>query len=673
MTIDDASLLAVLQGRQQETALCRAMGVSASEFAEARAGFLQRHAARPDQRLRAAVRGPVEIIRDRAGVPHLYASDTADLFFGLGLAMAQDRLWQMDRLRRRALGRQAEILGAAYLASDIAHRTVGIPAIAASEADAMDARSRATVEALVAGINAQIERFGTALPVEFLILDDAPRPFTVADVVAIGRGIWWSLNGRIDRIMAADAARLIEDPALRPLYLTPEASENLVLPAGTASGQPHRSRSAAGTDDATGSNNWALAGSRTASGRPLLAGDPHQPFWVPSSWYEYGLHGPEDDAAGAGHPGFPGLWWGSTGRIAWAITNNAASTRDLYRETVDPADPGRYRDGDGWRAFAVRTETIAVRGAAPHELTVRETVRGPIANALVPSIAAEGDAPMSLRWVGMEHIDDVRAGLALSRATDWAGFRAALRDWSIAVFNFVYADEAGNIGYQMAGRVPVRGRITPGVRDAGEPLDTWRGYIPFEALPHVLNPAAGSVASANQRIVPDDFPQPIYGAYSQGHRGVRLAEAFATTPTADVPATIALQNDVRNSRADRLLPAILTLLQAATGPAAAIRDGLAAWDRRYTLDSAAPTLFETRMAEWQQAVLARVLPARLIPLCLQQTGLATTLLEEPGRDFFPEGTEAALTAAAAAAHAALRDRLGDNPDNWQWGRIHLAH
>ena len=378
-----------------------------------------------------AVGGRVEILRDGSGIPHVYAASTQDLYFGLGVAMAEDRLWQMDRLRRRALGRQAEILGPAYLASDIAHLTVGIDRIAAGEADAMDDATRGVVASLVAEINRQIELMGRDLPLEFGQLGYEPEPFTVRDVVAIARGIWWSLNGRIDRIVAAEAARLLPEQ-FRGLYLTPEASENRVL------------QHAAGTDDATGSNNWALHGSRTTGGKPVLCGDPHQPFWVPSSWYEYALHGPEDDVAGAGHPGFPGLWWGSNGRIAWAITNNMASTRDLYVEEVDPADPHRYRDGDAWRTFEERRLDIKVRGAAAQALTIRSTARGPVVNALVPSLDAAGDPPLSLRWVGMEHMDDIRASIAVGRARDWTGFRAALRDWSVAIFNFVYAD-AGDI------------------------------------------------------------------------------------------------------------------------------------------------------------------------------------------------------------------------------------
>ncbi len=520
MPLDDPAILAALRGSHDVEAVCRTAGVTQEAFAAARDALLHRHATLADATLAGAVGAAVTIRRDRAGVPHIAAERTPDLFFGLGLAMAQDRLWQMDRLRRRALGRQAEILGPAYAASDAAHLTVGIDRIAEREASAIDDKTAALVVAFVAGINRWIEAAHDTLPIEFAVLGYAPEPFTVRDIVAVGRGIWWSLNGRIDRIAAAEAARFFPE-ALRGLYLTPEASENLVLPDAT------------GTDDATGSNNWALAGARTASGLPILCGDPHQPFWVPSSWYEFALHGPEDHAAGAGHPGLPGMWWGANGTAAWCITNNAASTRDLYVETTDPHDASRYRDGDAWHKFATRTVEIPVRGEATRHLTVRETRRGPIINALIPAVAEGGDPPLSLRWVGAEHIDDLRAAINVSRAHDWQAFRAALRDWSIAVFNFVYADRFGHIGYQMAGRIPVRGRIVPGFRDASEAADAWRGYIGFDDLPRSADPPRGYVASANQRIVPPGDPRGIYGAYSQGHRGVRIDQALGGSAQLD--------------------------------------------------------------------------------------------------------------------------------------------
>jgi penicillin amidase len=668
MPIDDATLLPLLRDKRPVAEVCRAAGICPGEFAQARDAWLQRQRPALDQTVAAPVGDTVEIRRDRAGVPHVFAGSTQDLYFGLGYAMAQDRLWQMDRLRRRALGRQAEVLGAAYLASDIAHLTVGIDEVATREAEAMDPATRRIVEAFAAGINRQIAT--AELPPEFVLLGYAPAPFTLRDIVAIGRGIWWSLNGRIDRIAAAEAARLLPGDDLRLLYLTPEASENLVVPAAAET----RTQWPAGTDDATGSNNWALHAGRTEAGHALLCGDPHQPFWVPSSWYEFALHGPDGDVAGAGHPGLPGLWWGCNRSAAWSITNNAASTRDLYRETLHPEDPQRYRDGDGWRSFGERRLSVPVRDAAVHELTIRSTVRGPIVNALITPVEAAGDPPLSLRWVGHEHIDDMRAMIGLAGARNWAAFRATLRDWSIAVFNFVYADRDGNIGYQMAGRVPRRGRIAYGFRDAGEPADRWQGSIAFDDLPHSYNPGRGYVASANQRIVEPDARRPIYGAYSQGHRGVRIDQELAGTARLDRAASIRFQNDVKSCRAERLCPAILRHLEGSRdADAALLASLLRGWDCRYTPASSAPTVFEAFMALWQRTVLARHLPERLLDLAAQQTGLAAGLLEGAQPDYFPGGTAAAVADTAARTLARLRERLGATPQDWAWGKVHVAH
>ncbi len=664
MPLDNAQVLSIMRATGEAEALCRAAGIGLPEFTAARDALLRDLATIGDQRIQADIGGTVEILRDRAGVPHIYAATSEDLHFGLGVAMAQDRLWQMDRLRRRTLGRQAEILGPAYLASDIAHLTVGTDQMAAREPALMDGATYTLVSRMVAGINRQIAAFGDRLPIEFQVLNYRPAPFTVDCVVAIARGIWWSLNGRIDRIMAAEAARLLPTEALRTAYLTPEASDNLVLPAGMNQSTP------TGTDDATGSNNWAVAAARSGNGQALLAGDPHQPYWVPSSWYEFALHGPEDDMAGAGHPGMPGMWWGSNGRIAWTITNNAASTRDLYREEVDPARPGQYRDGDTWRAFTERSLSIPVRGAAAHDLLVRSTVRGPLVNGIVTSVTEGGEPPLSLRWNGAEHLNDLRACIAIGRAQNWAQFRDALRDWAGTVFNFVYADREGNAGYQMAGRVPVRGRIQPGLRDAANPADRWLRHIAFDDLPRAYNPARHYVASANQRIVPTDFGEPIYGAYSQGHRGIRIDEVFAAMGQADQGAMIALQNDVKSIRAERTAPLLTPHLTGDTKPLA---DLLAGWDFHYTLDSAAPTAFETFMAIWVRRVLEVHLPARLIDLTQQQTGLATMLLEQPDLPYFPGGTAEAVRAVAREALAKLTDRLGPDPAKWRWRDVHFAH
>ncbi len=619
--------------------------------------------------------GSIEILRDRAGVPHVYASSTRDVYFGLGFAMAQDRLWQMDRLRRRALGRQAEILGPTYVNSDLLHRAVGIPEIAEREVAATDEATRALLEAFVAGINRHIEACGKDLPIEFTLLEYSPEPFTVRDSIAILRGEWWSLNGRLNNLAIAEAAQHLPE-RLRSAFLTPEAAEHRIVPAASDSGV----LSAAGLhgmSDGTGSNNWAVAGSRTRSGQGLLCSDPHQPFWVPSSWYEYAVHGPEDDAAGAGHPGVPGLWFGANGRIAWGITNNAASTRDLYREQVHPTDPQLYRDGDTWRRFEERIEEVAVRGHPAVRHTQQSTVRGPIVNHVVPAV--DGDvtgAPLALRWVGQEHLDDVRAAVSVGRATDWESFRSALRDWSVAVFNFGYADATGGVGYQCAGRVPIRGRTVRGYREANDPADAWQGYIPFEALPRMVDPPRGYVASANERVAADDYPYALYGSWGTGHRAARLHQVLADDEHSDRERAIALQNDLKSCRAERVCPPLVGWLeQASHADAVVLREALRNWDYRYTLDSCAPTLFETFMHLWQARVAREHFPESVVALVQGSGGAAMELIEQGDEDlrWFTTDLRDEIATVACEAVAGVRARHGSEPANWQWGKVHLAH
>lgn len=676
--IDDGTLLAGLRRQDSIADVCRAARASPRDFAEASDAYLRRRVPAAATRLRANVHGTVEVLRDRAGVPHIYAGRTDDVYVGLGLAMGQDRLWQMDRLRRRALGRQAEILGSPYVQSDLAHRAVGIPEIAAAEVARTDEETTAILEAFVSGINRHIEACDHDLPVEFLLLGYAPEPFTVRDVIAILRGMWWSLNGRLYTLTTGEAAGLLP-VGLQGAFLEPEAPDGRILPTGSAYPEADVPLAAVGDGrvgmvDGTGSNNWAVAGSRTASGQALLCSDPHQAFWLPSSWYEYGIHGPEDNAAGAGHPGVPGLWWGANGDIAWGITNNGASTRDLYREQVHPSDSSLYRDGDTWRPFTESFVDVAVREQPPVRHVQRSTVRGPIVNHLLVAIDENGDPPLSLRWVGQEHLDDVRAAIAIGRARDWAAFRAALRDWSVAVFNFGYADRAGRAGYQCAGRVPIRGRVVRGYRDANDPRDVWSGYVPFDALPRLDNPSRGYVASANERVAPDDYPVPLYGAWASGHRASRLRQALDAAPRLDLDQAIALQNDVKSCRAERLCPVLVERLALSDDPdVALLRAALETWDYRYTLDSVAATLFETFMDVWQGRVAQARFPERLVPLTRSQGGAATRLIEGDDLPWFQGDPRIELAQAARTAVQAARERHGADPAGWRWGVVHQAH
>jgi penicillin amidase len=679
--LDDDLILRALRGEADLAAVCAAAGVTAEEFRRERDHLLRRRLPPAELRLRGGVTGPVEILRDRHGIPHVYAATSPDLFYGLGLAMAQDRLWQMDWFRRRGDGRLAAILGEGALASDRMHRTLGLDRIATREADRLDQPTRQLVAAFVAGINRAVEVAGPNLPIEFVLLSYQPEPWTVRDVIVALRGFWWSLNGRLQSIAAGEAATYLPEGPLRDAYLTPEFPDERIVPAGSPyppdglAGVPAPAAAPAGADDgATGSNNWAIGRGKARGGAGLLGSDPHQPFALPANWYECRLVGPEDDVAGAAWAGVPGVWFGRNRRVAWGLTNNNASTRDLYREEVDPGDPSRYRDGTAWRRFAERTVEIPVRGRSPEQWTIRETVRGPIVNAIVPAVQPGGDPPLALRWVGQEPLDDLRTLLAVGRAQNWEQFRAALADWALPTFNWGYADADGHVGYQCAARMPRRGRIARGYRNANDPQDRWDGYLPFAALPRLEDPPRGFIASANNAPVPDDYPYPLVGALGGGARAIRIRETIEGDEGFDRAACLALQNDTLSVRAREVTPALLRRLAASPDPRVQqFCAQLAGWDYRYTTTTTAPTCFEMFMHRWKERVAAERFPSHLLPLVAGQGSHLVRLLIADDLDWFRGDKTATIAACAREVVAEVARRFGDDPAAWRWGAVHRAH
>jgi penicillin amidase len=369
------------------------------------------------------------------------------------------------------------------------------------------------------------------------------------------------------------------------------------------------------------------------------------------------------------------MLWGLNGRIAWGLTNDGSSTRDLYREEVHPEDPNRYRDDDRWLPFVDETFEIPIRGEAPERHVRRSTVRGPVCNPFLPAVAQAGEPPLSLRWVGQEPVDDVRTFLRLNRARGWPEFRDALADWAIPIFNWVCADVDGRIGYQHAGRVPVRGRVKQGYRDASEPADAWCGYVPFAAMARLEDPERGWVGSANNRPVPDDYPFPFYGNAAPGYRQERIKAAIEGAATFDATAAARLQNDVVAVRAARLCPALIDRLAGDDDSdvrrfVAALRD----WDYSYTVEATAPLLFETFMSRWCERVAAARFPARLVGLIAAQTGPACRLIERNDLPWWPDGRSTAVELAATAKEtiANIRARHGADPTGWRWGAVHQA-
>ncbi|HEY8743122.1 MAG TPA: penicillin acylase family protein, partial [Chloroflexota bacterium] len=433
-------------------------------------------------------------------------------------------------------------------------------------------------------------------------------------------------------------------------------------------------RATGSDDEPVGSNNWAVGRGRTSSGAGVLGSDPHQPFALPSNRYECRLHGPEDDSLGAAWVGAPGLVFGRNRRIAWGLTNSNASVRDLYREEVHPSDDHSYRDNGGWQPFAERDVAIAVRGAPAHRLSLRTTRRGPIVNHLLPASAIENVPPLSLRWVGQEHIDDMRAMLALSRAQNWEHYRLPLQDWALPVYNFGYADVEGHVGYQFAARVPLRRRLVYGFREANNPLDQWDGAIPFAALPSQYDPAPGFIASANNAPVDDDYPYHLYGAFASGARATRIREMLTSNRAFDGVACAALQNDTLSLRARRLVPHLLRRL--ASSDDADIRTftaHLAGWDYRYELSATAPVLFEQFFQLWKRRVVEERFPARLHSVIQDPSGVAARLVEADDLPWFGGEKTSALVQCAQRAIASVREAFGPDPAGWAWGALHRVH
>ena len=476
------------------------------------AGFWALRSSLPDLEARYAAVGldsSIEILRGAFGVPHIFAGTAADAYFGLGYAHAQDRLWQLEVQRRVGAGRLSEVLGTATLDLDKFFRTLGLARAAAQSLVAVDDATRAVLGAYAAGVNAFLATRNGLLPPEFLILcAPAPEPWSAVDSIVVLKLMTWqlSMNWRDELLRARLADRLAPD-RIDELWPTYPADAPATLPdLSTSMLDALWARTPPGPGPGAGSNNWAVAGARSASGKPLLANDPHLGLSAPGPLYLAHLSAPGFDLVGATLPGLPNIVLGHNGRIAWSLTTTGADTQDLFVERPDPADAARYLTPDGPLPFEARREVIAVRGAADVEITVRESRHGPIVSDVIDD-AGNGE-PLALRWTALDADDTSPQGLLkLDTAQDWDAFLDATRDIHAPQQNVVYADVDGNIGFYAPARVPIRKAGDGSVPVPGWTGDhDWTGYIPFDELPHSLNPSRSVIVTANNRIVPDGYP-----------------------------------------------------------------------------------------------------------------------------------------------------------------------
>ena len=638
----------------------------------------------------AGLAGPVEVMRDRYGIPHIFAGSNEDASFALGYVHAQDRLWQMEMSRRIAAGRVSEIVGPGGLETDRFLRTLGVRRAAEANLRTLDAETRKLLEAYAAGVNAFLAS-GPVLPVEFWLTGARPEPWTPLDSMAWGKMMAWDLGGNwrseLLRMRLAKTLPLARIHEFLPPYPGEQAPviADLKELYGTMERDAIRLAQFAPDNDGVGSNNWVVSGERSTSGKPLLANDPHLGLTAPPVWYFAHLNAPGINVIGATLPGVPGVILGRNERIAWGMTNTGPDVQDLYIEKLDAA--GGYLAPEGARPFQVIEETIKVKGAEPEKLRVRISRHGPVISDVTRS--AQEESPrghvIAFAWTALAEDDrTMRASLQFARAREWDGFLAAARDFQSPQQNMVYADVDGNIGFVAAGRVPLRkaGNNLLGMAPAPGWLAKydWTGYIPFEQLPRSFNPASGAVVTANHRITPPGYEHFISSEWQPPYRADRIQQLLDATPKHDVPSFARIQADVVSLAMRELLPKLLATRPRSEQARKAL-ELLRKWDGAMALERAEPLI---AWAWWRE--LSRAIYADELGNAFQQNWLsravftANVLSGDPELarwcdDVRTQAVETCQEQLAQSLDAALADlarRYGSDPSRWRWGEAHAA-
>lgn len=674
----DEQLFSALRTAASWDEVGASVGLTPAEARSACADLLRRLAPAP-RRETAVPDSSAVIVRDDLGIPTITAGNAPDAWLGLGFAMAEDRLFQLDYLRRAAGGRLAEVMGPAGAEGDRVSRVLDLAGTARRCAAAQEAGTAAAVEAFAAGVNlARAAAVAGGLPFEFRLLEYSPEPWTAIDTHLVLRAFWWQLTGRFPILCVPEFLKRHLPAELYRRFLLPEGEELTIWPPGLPFPGAGRGSGSGrvGDEAAPGSNNWVVSGTRTVSGAPLLCSDPHVPFALPSVWYEAALHCPQFSACGAGYAGVPGFFFGRSGRLAWGLTNNISSLRDLYLEVTDDFDPNRYVRVDAgghrhWRGMTSRTERIQVRGAPSIEIEVREVDHGPVVTDILPEFMPR-DETVSLRWVGHGATREQEALLGLAMAGSVREAREVLRGWSCPTFNFVLADSSGEIGYQLTGAIPLRQAEERGYRPGDDPAHAWAGAVPYEGLPAFSNPPQGWLGSCNNRVVDAAWPHALSGTWPSDVRMRRLAAVLNTPGSFDAPAMARLQGDNVSVRAiEWRLPAARALESA--GVSDPLVAEWVAWDGAFEPESRAALTFEAFFLHWSREALLARLPENLLGVVFPvSAGLTEPLLLEDPAGWFasPEARRTALRAAWDGAARLLERELGPDRSAWSWGRLH---
>jgi penicillin amidase len=589
----------------------------------------------------APLAAPAGIARDELGVPHITAQSWEDAVFVQGYVTASERMWQMDILRRVAAGELAEVLGRGGLESDRDARRLRLRRIADEKYRNLAPGDLAVLAAYARGVNYYLETHRGKAGLEFKLLGYDPRPWTVSDSILVGLEMFRTLTSSWRQDMVKQAMLSTGDLA-KVQYLFPVRT---------------------GPEPQPGSNSWAVAGARTATGKPILASDPHLEWSIPSTWYMVHLKAPGLNVTGVSLPGLPCVIIGHNEYIAWGMTNLPFDVQDLYREQLNP-ETGRYAYRGQTEQAIRESEVIAVKGIAPVQFTNWITRHGPL-------LLSETGQYYALRWTAAERGEFYFPFLAIDRARNWEEFTAALSRYDGPAQNFVYADINGNIGYHAAGLLPVRRNF-----DGDAPLDgssgeyEWDGFIPFDQLPSYYNPPSGIIVTANQNPFPKDYPYKVNGNFAPYYRARQIRDLLTARMRWRTPGMLDVQKDVYSGFSHFLARQAVAACDRRKAQNELVARSVAvlrSWNGQMDKDSPAALIAALLYEQVRRAVAESASPksgaqyARAIaPAVIEQ------LLRERPAGWFADWDEM-LAARLAAAVDAAADLQGGNVDGWRWG------
>ena len=635
----------------------------------------------------------VEILRDKHGVPHIYAQNEDDLYRAVGFAMAQDRLWQMDLLRRVTQGRLSEILGKDQVETDLLMRALRIQEKSQKILDSSDPEIVAALEAFADGVNQYIAQF--PLPPEFKILGYQPewwKPVHSINLIgymswdlSMGWGTEYFLHRLRNEIPDYKIAEMIPDLAKPNTIVYPEFGLNKIS-AGSTMLSASQNLKDLGIEIFNGSNNWAISGKKSTSGMPLMANDMHLGLFSPGIWYQ--MHQVVDgkvNVTGVVVPGQPFVIAGHNDRIAWGMTNVMVDDLDFYAEKLNE-DSTKYWFNGAWKDFNIYRETIKTKEGDSLKVDLKFTHRGPMVNRF----KNEKETPLSIRWLGNEMSNEIRTVYLLNRAKNWSDFREACRTFTSVSQNIVYADVEGNIGLQCSAGLPIRNGSGIEVYPGDSSKYDWEGLVPFEKLPFEFNPERGYVSSANNKTVSADYPYYISHWFATSSRIDRIREMLEEKEQMGIDDFKAMHGDFRSKTAEQMTKVFLASLQQSTEYSDTEKMALnllAEWNYTLEKESQAASVFEVM---YRKAMLnlvkddlspelfegikgEKMLLENLMLNVLQNKNSAwVDNINTPGQESFDD----IVIQSFKETVEELSLQLGPDVQQWQWGKLHsftLSH